>query len=981
MTEDNKKLFRDLVFVEREIAERQKVIHPANYGLPDLLFPRNFQQGKPLFSFPTKEVSTIDPAHIVDGWVREPLGYEETDEQYKERQDKALWEFIESSFYLNKGGKKIYVRLIQPMMEFIGGIFFRRTSYAIVWKPRGGGGSLSAAILIFLLLVYQNRKIQDIAGSESQAKAVYNYVCEFWDCFPGMSSHLLDGPPTVSLTRLRTGADLLCVPATEKQVRGKHPSTLVIDEACLLPGTKVITGRGLLPVEQVQAGDFVINQFGHLTKVKRVWSKQYSGEVVRIQPQGWKEGWWLTADHRVLRHQSKIVRNRKVITGNKEWVCAGDLEKTDFTFVPAIRERSRIPLFLESYDFWRFVGTWLGDGWISKGMVFLVFSCDEHARAQEIKQLIESLFLVTAKIYNGPGKNTLQICFKYRELQDWLNSFFGHGAINKGIPFDLLCSLTEEQLKALFIGLYETDGNFFQGCAVSGGVLERLTLNTSSTKLAVACILGLLRLNVVSSFRERPEKRFTIHGKQYLSKPRWVIDINGISQIVQVFGEKASGKRQRRPQSCWKNVTEGFALPIKKIEKREYSGIVWDIEVEEGESFLLPQGIVHNCQGGNTDEIFRAAMQGVISEYDPILILLSTFHLPSGLFQEYWDTAEEKGFTRINWSCLDCMAPCTQGLDCATEDDPKALSFCQKCILTYPEEVLDASGKTKITRLAGCVGKARDSKGWASFESIEKAYKQNIGSSAFFVEFLCNRPNYESNIYDAQMMEALASAPLVFSKDCDISVGIDWGIATDNSMVVLLAVRMLDCIYIHECLFMDHKLVKDVGDILNQWMLTLGKRFPIYADGSHPFNNAELKNAGFDIKPVNFGTWKKVGIQNVSKYIIFQRLKINNGLTMLLNQLKKYRRDTKGSIVKKEDHGPDALMVALMNWKFEDEFGDDIEQSVLVAQRSQKPEIVSPNLATFNQSGVHVVTKMRVPGMPVQQVAIPEKRKSGVLIF
>ena len=68
--------------------------------------------------------------------------------------------------------------------------------------------------------------------------------------------------------------------------------------------------------------------------------------------------------------------------------------------------------------------------------------------------------------------------------------------------------------------------------------------------------------------------------------------------------------------------------------------------------------------------MLQAAVQGVLSEPNFTIVLLSTFHVPFGFFQEAWDMAEERGYTRYRWNVYDCMARCQVGLEEATARRP-----------------------------------------------------------------------------------------------------------------------------------------------------------------------------------------------------------------------------------------------------------------------------------------------------------------------
>jgi hypothetical protein len=139
-----------------------------------------------------------------------------------EEQNAALKQMVETHLFVQKDGRRLPIVMIEPMVRFVSDLFYQRTQQAIFWKPRGGGGSLAAAILIWLMMVYRQKSFLDMAGSGEQAKRVYEYVSQFWYCVPGLAEALLDGDPLQSETRLKNGVTLSCVPASEKAARGKH---------------------------------------------------------------------------------------------------------------------------------------------------------------------------------------------------------------------------------------------------------------------------------------------------------------------------------------------------------------------------------------------------------------------------------------------------------------------------------------------------------------------------------------------------------------------------------------------------------------------------------------------------------------------------------------------------------------------------------------------------------------------------------------
>ena len=140
-----------------------------------------------------------------------------------DEQDARLLSCIRDHLFILKDGRKLPIVVIPPMLEFLSDLFYERVQQAILWKPRGGGGSLAAAILIWLMMVYRNKSFIDMAGSGEQAKRVYEYTTQFWFCVPGLAEALLEKDPLQSLTQLKNGVSALLRPGQrEGRARQAH---------------------------------------------------------------------------------------------------------------------------------------------------------------------------------------------------------------------------------------------------------------------------------------------------------------------------------------------------------------------------------------------------------------------------------------------------------------------------------------------------------------------------------------------------------------------------------------------------------------------------------------------------------------------------------------------------------------------------------------------------------------------------------------
>lgn len=317
-----------------------------------------------------------------------------------------------------------------------------------------------------------------------------------------------------------------------------------------------------------------------------------------------------------------------------------------------------------------------------------------------------------------------------------------------------------------------------------------------------------------------------------------------------------------------------------------------------------------------SERAMRAAMQGPLSEEDSIVILLSTFHVPVGLFQMFWDDAQPMGFRRYRWDVFDAMKRCDAPIDC------------KKCYLTERREVeiREETGGPAIKKevWVGCNGRARTTSGYLTRRMVIEDKMMNRGTQVFEVEFCNQRPQWMRPIYETGLVDDSISEEIEFTKASSLCVGIDWGLESEDSLCLILGVRMKDHVGIIECLAASGILVDQIIEVLVRWFKDYGD-FEIWSDVSHPFENRELEEAGFIVSRVSFKEWRDFGLKNVQRYFAFRRVKILRELELVSDRLKAYRKDKYGRPIKDiNSHVADATMCMLLRFPFMEEFPDDI---------------------------------------------------------
>ena len=360
----------------------------------------------------------------------------------------------------------------------------------------------------------------------------------------------------------------------------------------------------------------------------------------------------------------------------------------------------------------------------------------------------------------------------------------------------------------------------------------------------------------------------------------------------------------------------------------------------------LPVLIIDECctENKEAETVMEAAVQITMSEKDPRVIILSTFHLSTGLFADYWDMAQEKGFAKYTWSIADTLEKCDIGLEQATPNDPLALNYCRLiCPITRRRPIRDAHGKIVDEEFIGCNGVARNGEGFLPVNTAIVAERLNRGTDIFDVEFLNIRPITGGSTYNSDLIDQSKRDDLPdLSPSCQFAVGVDWGFSSQCAIV--LTCKDQGEMWVLDAVFMSHQLTSAVIGIIQEWMLQYGRDdMEIYADAASPHQNAELSEAGFNVASVAFNTWGDKMREDVKKWLASGKFRIYSGLTPLISQLKKYKAPEKGQRKRQANsHGPDALSCAILRYMFEPEI--EIPESTSNSQ-GNKHDVALPNKA------------------------------------
>ncbi len=301
------------------------------------------------------------------------------------------------------------------------------------------------------------------------------------------------------------------------------------------------------------------------------------------------------------------------------------------------------------------------------------------------------------------------------------------------------------------------------------------------------------------------------------------------------------------------------------------------------------------------EDVVRAARYTVRTA-DPALILrASTFHKLTGSFARLVEDHASQGYELYRWDSFDIAKPCPYE--------------CKSCPVNEFRERY-------------CKGKAKDSQGWIDIDEIVGEWR-DTSRETFEVEVMGMRPASAGCVIDPQAIDRAIVKDQGVSEGWEVCYGgcygIDWGFA-GMTAVVVLGIKG-DAVHVLHTEAFHRQGVDAIVSRLKELRERFGLR-EVYADSSHPFENSRLRDEGFAVwgrasadasetLGVPFVSFKEEGVSILSYLFEKGRIRIPERHTTLIRQLRTWRRDAQGHIVKKDDHFPDALIAAMMKLKIQ----------------------------------------------------------------
>ncbi len=375
------------------------------------------------------------------------------------------------------------------------------------------------------------------------------------------------------------------------------------------PYSLIQMGDGSLkPISLVEIGDKVVTHTGWARRVTQVFKRKAKEKIVKIQREFFGgTSLKLTGNHQVL----VIPREKAYLYGDSErgsfdknvkgeWTKALNIRPRDFVAYSTIKDfqhntitkTSRIQrhgLSVPLNDDFAFLAGWfLAEGYVGhdknlgENHFGVCASIKEEKHIQRFCDCLQRLFNIETKYRKREDIGVYEIKVHNRLVTRFIQSVFGSSCYSKFIDPELF-SGSQDFLLKLISAYAEGDGH-------SNIKRNDIVIKTVSKQLGLDVVRILLNLGVRCSFKKQTDAvgyRLTIAGQYARLLAKHFIYKNQDFTNLQ---------REETLQ-----IDNLIFMKVTQTHKSDYEGMVYNLEVEEDNSYICDNYVVHNSYAHDDD--------------------------------------------------------------------------------------------------------------------------------------------------------------------------------------------------------------------------------------------------------------------------------------------------------------------------------------------------------------------------------------------
>jgi site-specific DNA-cytosine methylase len=380
--------------------------------------------------------------------------------------------------------------------------------------------------------------------------------------------------------------DAVLLDSVQKVRVGQVPSVDLVCGGfpCFPAGTLIDTSEGLRPIDELQVGDLVATHQHRLRPVVATMRRE-EAPLVEVRAMG-APPIRATPEHPFLARRRWYTWNPMEKRHEREfdapsWVPAKDLTRNHFVAQLVRVGEAEGPW--EPPTFWYLVGRWLGDGWIVdhrrksrvphgrrgsriNSQARKVVICAAHDEADELATHIAAAGFHATR---ATERTVVKFHISSRALVEFLAPF-GRGAAGKHIPA-FVYGAPLDRLAPLWRGYVDADGHFARDRSTRAATISR------SLAVGMARVARIVTDAPVSLHFSKASPWTVIEGRRVRQRDRY--EIRAGRSRHEGFHEAGF---------CW--------VPVREVRSLDERADVFNIEVEEDQSYVAESLVVHNCQ-------------------------------------------------------------------------------------------------------------------------------------------------------------------------------------------------------------------------------------------------------------------------------------------------------------------------------------------------------------------------------------------------
>ena len=396
-----------------------------------------------------------------------------------------------------------------------------------------------------------------------------------------------------------------CCPQVVAQVESLFPPVnefkKVCDIGCFTKGTKILMkDYSQKEINNIIEGEEIITHKDKSRKVIKTFERNYNGEMFKITTP-YFISIDCTPEHPILgiKHKNIVCNNgrKQICNTDKEQKCTtcGKIKYSNPEFIEAKELRSRDYIAIPRTEIGSIVLNELATlcGWyLAEGSVLyshrpkiggLIFSLNfnEDEFAQEIKKNAEILGATSVTIKKRKEKSIQEVFVYGKNLAETIVNLCGKGCSTKKLNEEIF-KWDKDSLTNLLQSWFLGDGHYRK--SLNRG--EQYTCKTISENLSIQCRILFQKLGILPSICH-----FDPKDKRH--KRTYSITLSGtdINLLIKEKVKYSSKKRYR--------ITKDYIfVPIINIIKYNFNGKVYNLNVEEDNSYVANNICVHNCGDG-----------------------------------------------------------------------------------------------------------------------------------------------------------------------------------------------------------------------------------------------------------------------------------------------------------------------------------------------------------------------------------------------